>query len=80
MPVTVIERSVPDNVELDFSEFTPNKVRAAIKKLKAGGSCGPDGYPPLLFKRITDSFEGPFSLILTSPCQLVKLLSNGYML
>ena len=28
----VIERSVPDNVELDFIEFKPDKVCAAIKK------------------------------------------------
>ena len=45
----IFERSVPDNVVIDSVEYTPGKVRAAIKKLKAGGSCGPDGYPPLLF-------------------------------
>ena len=64
--MAVIERSVADNVELDFIELTPDKVCAAIKKLKAGGSCGPDGYPPLLFKKIEDRVAGALSLILTS--------------
>jgi Reverse transcriptase (RNA-dependent DNA polymerase) len=62
----VIKRSVADNVELDFIEYTPDKVCAAIKKLKAGGSCGPDGYPPLLLKKIKDCVAGPFSLMFTS--------------
>ena len=62
----VIKRSVPENVELDFIDFTPSKVCAAIGKLKAGGSCGPDGYPPLLFKRIKDCIAWPLSLMFTS--------------
>jgi len=39
----MFNRSVLDGVELDFAEFTPGKVRYAIKKLKAYGCCGPDG-------------------------------------
>jgi len=61
-----IERSVPDNVEPDFIQFTRDKVCAPITRLNAGGTCGPDGYPPLLFKRIKDCIAGPFSLIFTS--------------
>ena len=41
----IYERSVPDSVVIDSVEFTPGKVRAAIRQLKSSGSCGPDGYP-----------------------------------
>jgi len=56
-----IKRSVPDSVELNFIEFTPDKVCAAIKKLNAGGSSGPD--IAVLFKRMKYCIAGPLSLI-----------------
>jgi len=48
--IPVFDRSVPEDVNLDFVEFTPGKVHSAIKKLKANGSRGPNGHPPLLIK------------------------------
>jgi len=67
------DRSVPEDVNLDFVEFTPGKVHSAIKKLKANGSCGPDGYPPLLFKRIIDCVAAPLSLVFTSLMSVGKV-------
>ena len=61
----IFNRSVPEGVDLDFVKFTPGKVHSAIKKLRTNGSCGPDGHPPLLFKRIIDSVAEPLSLIFT---------------
>ena len=69
----IFERSVPDNVVIDSVEYTPGKVRAAIKKLKAGGSCGPDGYPPMLFKRTADCIAEPLSLMFTSLMSVSKI-------
>ena len=36
---------------------------AAIKKLKSNLSAGPDGLPPLLFKRITYAIATPLTLL-----------------
>jgi len=47
-----IVRAVPDNVFIDNIAFTPFMVAMAIKWLKAGKSCGPDSYPPFLFKKL----------------------------
>ena len=67
------ERSVPDSVAIDSVEFTPEKVRTEIRKLKASGSCGPDGYPPLLFKRTADCIAEPLSLMFTSLMSVSKI-------
>ena len=36
--------TVPTGVEIESVEFTPGKVHAAIKKLKAGDASGPDDF------------------------------------
>ena len=69
----IFNRSVPEGVDLDFVKFTPGKVHSAIKKLRTNGSCGPDGHPPLLFKRIIDSVAEPLSLILVSHLSVGKV-------
>ena len=57
--VPTVERSVPANVEIESIEFTPCKIHAAIKKLKAGGASGPDGFLPLLFKKVAVCIAEP---------------------
>ena len=57
---------VPDTVSLDVINFTPEKVIAAIKKLKPNKSSGPDGLPPLLFKKTASSLAEPLSIIYNS--------------
>jgi len=37
--IPVLDRSVPEDVNLDFVEFTSGKVHSAIKKLKANAIC-----------------------------------------
>jgi len=58
-----VERLVPSGINIDSVEFTPGKVYAAIKKLKVGGASGPDGFPPLLFKKTADCIVGPLSIM-----------------
>ena len=58
-----IVRAVPDEVFIDNIAFTPFKVAMAIKRLKAGKSSGPDGYPPFLFKKLAPSLAEPLSLV-----------------
>jgi len=55
-----IVRAVPDDVFIDNIAFTPFKVALAIKRLKAGKSCGPDGF---LFKKLAPSLAEPLSLV-----------------
>ena len=62
----IFNRSVPEGVDLYFVDFTNDKVRSVIKKLKANGSCSPDGHSPLLFKRTIDCVAEPLSLIFMS--------------
>ena len=57
---------MPDTVSLDVINFTPEKVIAAIKKLKPNKSSGPDGLPPLLFKKTASSLAEPLSIIYNS--------------
>jgi Reverse transcriptase (RNA-dependent DNA polymerase)/Endonuclease-reverse transcriptase len=61
-----LDRVVPQDVSLDNVSFSPDKVAAAIKKLKRGKSSGPDGYPSTLFKELSASLVEPLSLIYTS--------------
>lgn len=60
------DRRVPDAVFLDTVEFSPLKVFTAMKKLKFNKSCGPDGMPPLLIKRLSQALAEPLSLMFTS--------------
>ena len=60
----------PANV-LDRVEFDERNVLLAIQKLKPNLSAGPDGLPPLLFKRLQTSLAKPLALLFT------QLLSVG---
>ena len=37
-----------------------------LKKLKCNSSSGPDGFPPLLYKKLADCIAGPLSLLFTA--------------
>jgi len=71
----IVERLVPSGINIESVEFTPGKVYAAIKKLKVGGASGPDGFPPLLFKKTADCIVGPLSLIFSSFMSVGKIPS-----
>jgi len=46
-------------VSLSGVVFTEAKVTAAVKKLKSNTAPGVDGWPPLLFKKLTNSLAHP---------------------
>ena len=56
---------------LETVTFTQRDVLFAINKLKPNLSGGPDGLPPLLFKRLKDNLAYPLALMFT------KLFSLG---
>ena len=69
----VFDRVVPDDAKLESVDFTVENVFAAIKKLKAGGSSGPDGFPPVLFKKLAGIVAEPLSLIFNSFMSVGKI-------
>jgi len=50
---------------LESVEFSASDVLAAINKLKSNLTCGPDGLPPLFFKRLRYCLVAPLVIILT---------------
>ena len=50
---------------LETVAFTQQEVLVAIKKLQSNLSSGPDGLPPLLYKRVKDSLAYPLALMFT---------------
>jgi len=46
-------------------EFNSDNVMLVMNKLKANLSRGPDGLPPLLFKRLKHYLAGPLAMIYT---------------
>jgi hypothetical protein len=74
--IPTVERSVPANVEIESIEFTPCKIHAAIKKLKAGGASGPDGFLPLLFKKVAACIAEPLPPNFTSFMSVGKIPSE----
>ena len=49
--------------KLDTVEFCEQDIIAAINRLKSNLSSGPDGLPPLLFKRIKYAIANPLTLL-----------------
>jgi len=60
------DRVVEDDCNLDSIDFTPGRIYSVIRKLKASGAAGPDGFPPLLFKNLAGSLAEPLSLMFSS--------------
>lgn len=61
---TVIEDIKIDS-KLESVTFTRDKVLKAMKKLKSNLSSGPDGLPPVFFKRLNRSLADPLAMIYT---------------
>jgi len=50
---------------LEFVEFNASDVLAAINKLISNLTCGPDGLPPVFFKRLRYCLIDPLAVIFT---------------
>ena len=50
---------------IDTIVFTSANVEAALSKLKSNLSSGPDGLPPVMFKRLKHCLAGPLALVFT---------------
>jgi len=48
---------------LDSIDINESNISVAIKKLKNNCTCGPDGLPPTLFKRLQYTIAKPLSII-----------------
>jgi hypothetical protein len=58
--------ALPDSAHINDIDFSPLKVLAAMRKCKKNSkSSGPDGLPPLLFKKVSTALAGPLSLLFT---------------
>ena len=60
---------VTDDTFLESVNCGEDKIRKEIKMMKANGSAGPDGYPPILLKKLVSSLVTPLSLLYSSLCQ-----------
>ena len=60
-----VDTSSPSTRKLQLIVFTETNVTAAIRKLKSNLSSGPDGLPPLLYKRTCCSLARPLALLFT---------------
>jgi len=50
---------------LETVEFNAGNVLAAMNKLKSNLSSGPDGFPPVMFKRLKYCFAAPLAMLFT---------------
>jgi len=62
---------------IDTIEFTTANVEAALSKLKSNLSSGPDGLPPVMFKRLKHCLARPLALVFTRCCLLHLYLTYG---
>ena len=61
-----LDREVPDNVCLESVSFSPQVISRVIRKIKPKTSSGPDGFPPILVKKVASSLTFPLSEIFRS--------------
>jgi len=71
--VPIFDRAVPADATIESVDFTPESVYAAIRKLKTGGSSGPDGFPPVMFKNLAGSLTEPLALMFKSFMSVGKI-------
>jgi len=70
VPVGTIDNGVLPDIQplastgtfLDNIDFGTDKIHKEIKQMKANGSSDPDGYPPILLKKLAPSLVTPLSL------------------
>ena len=61
-----LDREVPDNVRLESVSFSPQVISRVIRKIEPKMSSGPDGFPPILVKKVASSLTFPLSEIFRS--------------
>jgi len=57
---------VQENTFTDNITLSPTAVMNVIKKLKPNSASGPDGFPLLLYKKVSTSLAEPLSLLIKS--------------
>jgi len=57
------DRVAPANVEFNDVMFSPANVKSVLRKLKNKVSCGLDGLPPTLFKKLAPCLAFPLSVL-----------------
>ena len=57
------DKLVPDDIELNNIEFTPGTVEKVLRRHKKTSSCGPDGLPPVVLKKLAPDLAAPLSLL-----------------
>ena len=75
----VFDRVVPDDAKIESVDFTIENVFAAIKKLKAGGSSGPDGFPLSCLRSWLALLRSRCHLYLIRLCRWGRFQENGRM-
>jgi len=61
-----VARVVPDSASLESVSFTAAKIMNVIKKIKPKTSCGPDGIPSLLWKKLAPYLADPLAMVFNS--------------
>jgi len=64
--IPTISRALPEDVKLDDVRFTKDAVLNTIKHIKPKPACGPDGFLPLILKKLTLCLAEPLWLICSS--------------
>ena len=64
---------VSANVCIENITFNQEIIHSVVKNLKPKNSCDPEGYPPILIKRLITSLQLPLSLIFNSFMSVSKI-------
>ena len=72
----ICDTRVSSDVKLDDVTFSPEIIYATIRRLKPTTVCDPEGYPPILIKRLITSLTYPLSLIFNSFMSIGKIPSS----
>ena len=67
------ESRVSAGVKIDNVTFNPDTIHFIVKNLKSKTTRDPDGYPPILVKRLISSLTYPLSLIFSSFMSVSKV-------
>jgi len=67
------DRFVPEDVEFSNVTFTPENVMKVMRKLKNKTSCGPDGLPSILFRKLASHLAMPLSLLFNNSISVGKI-------
>ena len=57
--------------------ITPKLVQEKIQELNSGKTPGPDGWPPVFLKNVSDLITVPVNLISKNPCVTASFLHSG---